>query len=273
MSGKTHLDKPTERRVAVITGAASGIGAALAREADARGFDLALGDVQDIDTSSYRTAISSSLDVSDQAQMDRFATAVYGQFGRCDFLFNNAGIMRPGRSWDQSRDHWDKVIAVNFGGVVNGVRAFTSRMIEAGRPAHIINTASLAGLVAAPGLGAYGVSKHAAVAFSETLSLDLQAAGAPIKVSVICPGAVNTEIMAAAASAVTDDDAAKATADEMHKGTKAVGASPDRVAKTVFDAVEAGQFWIRPLDEPVAGLEQRARQIKSGEAPAFSGWS
>jgi len=263
-----------ERKVAVITGAASGLGAALAHHANTLGYDLALADIAPLDGSQYENAMTSQVDVTQPDQMEEFAQCVYGQFDRCDYLFNNAGIMRPGRSWDQPRSHWDAVMAVNFSGTVNGVRAFAPRMTSSGRAGRIVNTASLSGLIAAPGLGAYGVSKHAVIAFSEILSMELSEAGSGIDVSVICAGAIDTDIMTSAVASLAEGNDAKAQASAMQMalGTKAVGAAPSDIAKTVFEQADQGRFWIRPLNEPVGAVAKRAAQIEAGDPPVFSGW-
>lgn len=266
--------KQTDQPVAVITGAASGIGAALARRADHMGYALALADVQPLDGSLYANAMTSQVDVSQADAVDAFASCVFGEFGRCDYLFNNAGIMRPGRSWDQPKSHWDAVMGVNFSGVVNGVRAFVPRMLSSGLPGRIVNTASLSGLIASPGLGAYGVSKHAVIAFSETLTMDLDAIEAPLSVSVVCAGAIDTNIMSSAVASLKDaaDENAKAMAAQMQMGTKTIGASPDDIAKIVFEQSAEGRFWIRPLNEPVGSVARRAAKIETGDRPVFEGW-
>ena len=265
------------RPVAVITGAAAGIGAALAREAAKRGFDLALADRDPIGPPDGSNALVWQLDVADPEAMDAFAGAVFERFGRVDCLFNNAGLMRPGRSWDQPRKHWDLVMNVNLGGVINGVRAFTQKMIDSGRPCRIVNTASLAGLIASPGFGAYGISKHAVVALSETLSMDLAAAETNVSVSVVCPGGIATDIMKSALHALdgtaeTQADA-RATTASMVDSIAVAGATPDTAAKEIFDSIDAGDFWILPNAMLGDAIEQRAASIASRKAPVFVGWA
>lgn len=264
---------PSLQPVAVITGAASGIGAALATSARARGYALALADLADISGAQTRD-LSVRLDVRDAASVRDFANQVFDRFGRADLVFNNAGIMRPGRLWDQDDTHLNAVMDINLGGVINGVRAFVPRMIASGMPGRIVNTASLAGLIAAPGLAAYCISKHAVVALSETLAIDLQAAGLPIRVSVVCPSAVSTSIMEYAAGALNadSDHAALAVTRAMAEGIRRVGAPPVQAAEAIFTAIERDKFWIRPLDEPTAPVIRRAQSIEAGGAPAFEGW-
>jgi NAD(P)-dependent dehydrogenase (short-subunit alcohol dehydrogenase family) len=182
--------------------------------------------------------------------------------------------MRPGRLWEQAEPHLKAVIDVNLGGVINGVRAFVPPMIASGQAGRVINTASLAGLVAAPGLSAYCISKHAVVALSETLAIDLQMAGHPIEVSVICPSAVATNIMNAAVSALRDtqDDEACTLARQMAEGIQRVGATPTEAGEAIFRAIDAGLFWIRPCEESMKPVIRRAESIETGLAPRFQGW-
>lgn len=267
------LDRSEDQPVAVIIGAASGIGAALAKQALGRGYRLALADAMEIPVE-LDPAISAQLDVRDSSALAAFAGEVFDRLGRVDLLFNNAGIMRPGRLWEQPEEHMRAVMDVNLGGVINGVRAFLPRMIENGLSARVVNTASLAGLVAAPGLSAYCISKHGVVALSETLAIDLQMAGHPISVSVVCPSAVSTNIMASATEALTGagDAGARAVTQQMAEGMKRVGASPEQAADAVFKAIDEDKFWIRPLDEPMAPVIRRAGSIEGGAAPRFTGW-
>lgn len=234
---------------------------------------LALADVSPV-PHALGAALTAQLDVRDASGMEAFAASVFDRFGRVDLVFNNAGIMRPGRLWEQPAEHLGAVMDINLGGVMNGVRAFLPPMIESGRPGRIVNTASLAGLVAAPGLAAYCISKHGVVALSETLAIDLEMAGHPIDVSVVCPGAVSTSIMDTAAEALTgeSDAGARTMTQQMAEGMKKVGALPEEAAEAIFRAIDAGQFWIRPLDEPMAPVIRRAEGIESGRAPSFEAW-
>lgn len=259
--------------VAVIIGAATGIGAALAESAGRRGYSLAVADLQPAGQA-QGVALAHQLDVRDARALDAFAADVFDRFGRVDLLFNNAGIMRPGRLWEQPEPHLNAVIDINLGGVINGVRSFVPRMIASRQPGRIVNTASLAGLIAAPGLSAYCISKHAVVALSETLAIDLRQAGHPIEVSVICPGAVATNIMDAAVAALADtpDEAARGLALQMAEGIRKVGAEPAEAAESIFAAIDAGLFWIRPRNEPIGPVIRRATSIEAGLAPRFQGW-
>lgn len=258
--------------VAVIIGAATGIGAGLVREARRRGHRLAIADQADLADSG--ADIRTRIDVRDAAGLEAFAQVVFERFGRVDLLFNNAGIMRPGRLWEQPRAHLDALLDVNLGGVINGVRAFTPPMLASGLPGRIVNTASLAGLICAPGLAGYCISKHAVVALSEALAIDFAHAGARLAVSVVCPGAVATNLMTAAKAALSasGDGADAAFVARMEAGLAARGADPDRIAAIIFDEIARGTFCIIPTGETPTPLVQRAHDLMEGRTPSFSSW-
>ena len=133
-------------------------------------------------------------DVSVGESVETLAATVMAEFGAVHVLHNNAGVGVGGYLWTHTQRDWEWVLGVNLWGVIHGVRVFVPLMISQGEPAHIVNTASMAGLISVPGLGAYNVSKHGVVTLSETLERDLRIAGAPIGVSVLCPGLVMTNI-------------------------------------------------------------------------------
>ncbi|MDP2016354.1 SDR family NAD(P)-dependent oxidoreductase, partial [Hydrogenophaga sp.] len=190
-------------KTAVLTGAGSGFGLECARIGAKLGMNLVLVDVQQ-DALDKATAeieatgakvLSRRVDVSSNEQMEALAADVEKTFGAPHFVFNNAGVGSGGLIWENSVKDWEWVLGVNLWGVIHGVRVFVPLMIEQGGPAHIVNTASMAGLISVPYLGAYIVSKHGAVTLSETLYRDLQLAGhSDIGVSVLCPGLVMTNI-------------------------------------------------------------------------------
>ena len=188
-------------KVAVITGAGSGFGRELARIGSKLGMNLVLADVQrdalDSTAAEMRAAgtraIAQVVDVAKSEQVQRLADVAFGEFGNVHLLFNNAGVARSGLLWETTEADWQWVMGVNLMGVVNGVRHFVPRMLAAsaqGEPGHIVNTASVAGLLCPPLLGVYNVSKHAVVALTETLYHDLRLAKSSIGVSVLCPGFV-----------------------------------------------------------------------------------
>jgi len=190
-------------KVAVVTGAASGIGRALAGRCAREGMKVVLADIEEralVQASEELRAAGASVlavttDVSDPAELRSLAQCTLDRFGSVHLLFNNAGVTAPGSIWDSTDADWEWVIGVDLWGVVHGVRAFVPIMLEQGSEGHIVNTASGAGLVPRPDMASYSVAKYGIVALSECLHHQLRRLGARIKVSVLCPGAVNTRIM------------------------------------------------------------------------------
>src|SRR6202044_555361 len=193
--------KDLRGKVAVITGGASGIGRAVADRAAAEGMKIVLADIEegplkaaeDELTSNGVEAVGVVTDVADAASVRTLRDRALDRFGAVHLVHNNAGIGLGGPIWEVSEEDWRWILGVNLWGVVHGVATFVPLLIEQGE-GHIVNTASVAGLVAAPFLGPYNATKQAVVAISETLFKDLQAVGAPVGVSVLCPGFVQTRI-------------------------------------------------------------------------------
>lgn len=192
-----------EGKVAVITGAASGIGFALAQRLAAEGMSLALADYNRdaLAAARARLALADSevmtecVDVGDSDAMERFADAVHARFGSVHLLCNNAGILRPGRTWEQTAADWATILNINVIGVVNGLRSFVPAMLAHGEECYVVNTASAAGLVATPHMAAYTASKHAVVAITETLAAEVALLPhARMGVAVLCPGIARTNI-------------------------------------------------------------------------------
>ena len=194
--------KNLDGKVAVVTGGASGIGRAVATRFAEAGMRVVLADIQEdaLDRTASELAaaghqvIGVRTDVSVGESVEALAATVMAEFGAVHVLHNNAGVGVGGYLWTHTQRDWEWVLGVNLWGVIHGVRVFVPLMISQGEPAHIVNTASMAGLISVPGLGAYNVSKHGVVTLSETLERDLRIAGAPIGVSVLCPGLVMTNI-------------------------------------------------------------------------------
>ena len=191
-----------KNKTVVITGAASGIGKGLARRFAEAGAKLVLSDIEtqrlnEVANELGRTSevISVETDVSSIDQVQRLADQTYDAYGDCHVICNNAGVAENNlKTWELSQQDWDWVLGVNLRGVVNGINAFVPRMLESAQPGHVVNTASIGGLVAGLALPAYSVSKHAVVALSECLYNDLARERADIGVSVLCPGWINTDI-------------------------------------------------------------------------------
>jgi NAD(P)-dependent dehydrogenase (short-subunit alcohol dehydrogenase family) len=189
-------------RVAVVTGAASGIGLGIAEAFAAEGMKVMLADVDGTRlgreerrlAASGAEVASSVVDVGDSAQVDALAAAVLARFGGIHVVCNNAGIIRPGRTWELPLADWEEVLRVNLLGVVHGVRSFVPLLLAAGEAGHVVNVASMAAVVPVVGIGPYNVAKHGVLALSEILQAELAAAGAPIGVTVVMPGRVRTRL-------------------------------------------------------------------------------
>lgn len=260
-------------RVAVITGAASGIGRGLAEHAAAQGLRLLLSDVDGVRLEALcvelRAAGAEALayvaDVSDPLQVDQLRDVALAQFGGVDLLFNNAGVMQTGLCWEISAAQWQRMLDVNLKGVINGIRSFVPLLLQQGRPAHVINTASLAGLVSSPLMGPYNVTKQAVVALSETLHYELQMLGSPVSVSVLCPGPVASEIMA---SNQAREGASSQLDSLLDSGIRA-GMAPRELAAQVFAGIAEQRFWLLPHKFFKPALERRMQSILEETNPIF----
>jgi NAD(P)-dependent dehydrogenase (short-subunit alcohol dehydrogenase family) len=249
-------------RVAVITGAASGIGRGLARHAAREGMRVVLADVEAPALDEAVTEAASlgaetlgvRTDVSREADVRALADAAYGRFGAVHLLCNNAGVFQAGITWQRTPADWEWVLGVNLFGILHGIRAFVPRLLEQGGDAHIVNTASMAGLISVAYSGPYVVSKFAAAALTECLAHDLRAQESSIGVSCLVPGLVDTRIADSTRNR-PDEPPSEVTAPDHHfvagvlaEQTSTGGRHPDEVAAIVFDAVRAGQFWIPTTD-------------------------
>lgn len=259
---------------AVITGAASGIGAGLARHGASLGMRLVLADIDedrlaDVVAGLPATAevLAVPTDVTSAAAVEQLAARAYAELGPVRLLFNNAGIETTGPLWALTPERWDQMMQVNVSGVVHGITAFVPRMLADGRPAGIVNTSSVGGLSVGPFQGAYCATKFAVQALTECLHMELAAQGAPITVSVVNPGPVATEIFedAVALEGAPGTDSYRAT---MRALLRDQGISPDEAAAVIFDGVADGRFWIFPHPEMVAdAVTRRADAIRNQEPP------
>jgi NAD(P)-dependent dehydrogenase (short-subunit alcohol dehydrogenase family) len=261
-------------KVAVVTGGASGIGAALGRAFAAQGCAVVLADVEQEALDSCAGAIDGEVlpvvtDVSDAAAVDRLADRAYERFGAVHVVCNNAGVSTFNPVVDQTLDDWRWVLGVNLWGVIHGVRTFLPRFLAQGGPAHIVNTSSLAGLMSGlPSLGAYNVAKVGVVALSETLRIEMAMAGAPVGVSVLCPGTTVTEILESErnrpASLGREDrtPAGEGMRQAVRSGFSGPGArTADDVAGLVVDAVLHDRFWVITSGEMRDGIAARFAEI------------
>ena len=263
-------------RVAVITGGASGIGLAMARAFAARGMRLVLGDVEDSALDAAATELGATADVlgvrtdvSDADSVEALAEAAYAEFGAVHVVCNNAGVVSRGSAWSQSLADWEWVIGVDLWGVIHGVRAFVPRMLAGGEPGHIVNTASIAGLLPFPAIAPYDVAKAGVIALSESLLYDLRAEKAAIGVSVLCPGVVPTKI---GISERNRPGGATSTAPASKIATQVAppptALLPEAIADIVVDAIERDRFWIVTHEPYREWITKRAEGIVASTAPS-----
>ena len=273
-------------KTAVITGAGSGFGLAMARLGAKLGMKLALVDVQkdalDAVCAELQTTgtpvMARRVDVADGGQMQALANDVGAQWGAPHLVFNNAGVAAGGLVWENTEADWDWVLGVNLKGVVHGVRLFTPMMLQAAKAdpswrGHLVNTASMAGLLTPPNMGIYNVSKHAVVALTETLYQDLQLVTTQVSASVLCPYFVPTGISLSQRNRPAHLPPDAMTASQrigQAMSEKAVGSgkvSAEDVAQMVFDAVAADRFYIFSHPKALGNVRLRVDAILNGDNP------
>jgi NAD(P)-dependent dehydrogenase (short-subunit alcohol dehydrogenase family) len=258
--------------VAVITGAASGIGAGLAREAVRRGMSVVLADRDEALLATVagelgEKALAVLTDVTNPQALEALAEAAYARHGQVDMLFNNAGVMSTGLSWEISAESWARSWAVNVEGIVNALRAFVPRLIPANRPARIINTASVGGFMPSPLMAPYSATKFAAVALTEALAGELKMLKTGIEVSLLAPGPVKSQIFREPPT-----EASRDFHGVMTSMLDANGLTPDQFAPLVFDAIDRGDYWIIPQPETFDdGFRARNDRIEKRQQPSFYG--
>ena len=273
-------------KTAVLTGAGSGFGLECARIGARLGMNLVLVDIQqdalDAATreieSTGAQVLSFKLDVSSAEEMTAMANAVLARFGAPHFVFNNAGVGSGGLIWENTVEDWQWVLGVNMMGVVHGVRLFTPMMLEAAKKdaswqGHIVNTASMAGLLNPPNMGVYNVSKHAVVSLTETLFQDLALVTDQIGASVLCPFFVPTGISQSQRNrpaGVQSESFTKSQLIGQAMTGKAVGAgkvSAGDVAQLVFDAIGKNQFYIYSHPKAIKSVQTRFEDIVQARNP------
>ncbi len=277
---------PLSGGVALITGAASGFGLQACRIAASLGMKIVMADVQaDALATSQKeieglgaTVLPFRLDVSKAAEVEALGAATLQRFGAPNFVFNNAGVGAGGLIWEHSAKDWDWVIGVNLMGVAHGIRVFTPMMLDAAKAnpqwrGHIVNTASMAGLLNAPNMGVYNVSKHAVVSMSETLYQDLALVSEQVHAHVLCPFFVPTGIHQSGRNRPADMPAAKPTRSQLiaqamsDKAVSSGKVTAAQVAQFVFDACAANQFYIYSHPKSLASVQVRLEDIMTPRNP------
>ena len=267
-------------KTAVVTGAASGIGRALVLRMLAEDMRVVAADVDDAAIEALAKESSDiaavRCDVTDPASCQGLAEAAWDRFGGVHVLCSNAGVIgRFAPVWDQDPDDWQWLFSVNVLGVANMLRAFVPRLLAQGEPAHIVNTASEAAFTARAFVGVYHASKHAVLAISETLAQELEEEGAPIRVSVLCPGGVNTRVLDAARNRPDDlaperEAVGMAAALRTRYGRQLPGAMvPEQVAATVIDGVRDERFYLFSHPEVAKLASARADAVANDTYPTL----
>ena len=284
--------KSFQGRTAVITGAASGFGLEVSRIAARLGMNVSMADVQPDALQAAADEVralaaplgggvlAERVDVRHSAEVERLREATVAAFGVPHFLFNNAGVGAGGLIWEHSEKDWEWVVGVNLMGVAHGIRLFTPLMLEAaardpGYEGHIVNTASMAGLLNAPNMGVYNVTKHAVVSLSETLYQDLSLVTEQVRASVLCPFFVPTgihrshrnrpdELRDAAGRPTRSQLIAQAMSDKAVTSGKVTAAE---VAQAVFDAMREDRFYIYSHPKALASVQVRLEDVMLGRNP------
>jgi NAD(P)-dependent dehydrogenase (short-subunit alcohol dehydrogenase family) len=265
-------------RVAVVTGAGSGIGAALCRRFSAEGMRVVAADIDGDSVAAVAGALDDTIavrtDVAVRAEVEALADVAYDSFGQVDLLCNNAGVFQGGLSWTRTESDWDWTIGVNVYGIVHAIAAFVPRMVAQGTDGHIVNTASIAAFVSGPFSAPYNVSKAAAFMLSECLAHDLAATDARVGVSVLVPSAIDTGIARTArvrpahlGHDATEDAAATL---EFLAAATAAGIHPDEVAEPVVAAIRSGEFLIPTKPSHRRQLQERYEDLVAKRLPRFT---
>lgn len=272
------MDQLAEK-CAVVTGAGSGIGRALALAFAAAGMRVAALDVERdalVDTERLlrehgAEVLALTVDVTDATAMQECAARLDAEFGGAQVLCNNAGVFAGGLVWERPVADFEWVMGVNFYGMLNGIQAFVPGMIERGEPGHIVNTMSAAGLFPSAFSAPYTAAKFAALALTECLAAELLAVGAPIGVTALCPGAVNTGIGSSGRNRPADTMTAPSPesefVDQMLDDTTERGKPPAEVAAMVVDAIKQGRYLQLTGDGYAQALRVRAEELIAGGLP------
>ena len=269
-------------KVAVITGAASGIGRAIAERCVSEGMKVVLADVEEASLAKAVAELEAlggtvrgvRTDVSRRSDVEHLARQALDAYGQVHLLFNNAGVAAGGAPWEATWNDWEWIIGVNLWGLIHGVKVFTPLMMAQNAECHIVNTSSAAGLVVGNGSAPYAVTKHAVVALSESLYLSLQQRNSMVKVSVLCPGLVHTNIDSGERNRPAElrNEPVEITP-QMQAGLAAFKAaleasmSPLQVADVVFAAIRNEQFYVLPHPEWMEAVQLRTDNLLRMENP------
>jgi NADP-dependent 3-hydroxy acid dehydrogenase YdfG len=269
-------------KVAVITGAASGIGRAIAERSVKEQIKVVLADVEEGALARAEeelkdaggTVMAVRTDVSKRSDVEQLARLAFDAFGQVHLLFNNAGVAAGGSPWEATWNDWEWVMGVNLWGVIHGVKVFTPLMLAQNTECHIINTASSAGLVVGSGSAPYSVTKHAVVALSENLYLSLQQKQSQVKVSVLCPGVVRTNIFNVERNRPEElRNPPAPLSPEMEAGRAAIravleaGMASEHVADQVFEAIRAEKFYLLTDQRWMEAVQLRTDKLLRLENP------
>jgi NAD(P)-dependent dehydrogenase (short-subunit alcohol dehydrogenase family) len=269
-------------KVVVVTGAASGIGRGIARRAAAEGAHLVLADVDEAGLAEIHRELAATgarvrserTDVRRIESVQALAAAALDEFGGVHLVFNNAGVMLGGYAWERTDDDWRWVLDVNLFGVVNGLRTFMPILLAQHEPAHMVNTASVGGLMVGPFLAPYIVSKHAVVALTESVYHELRTLDTPVRISALCPGPIATGITGSERTRPADLGHTRASAsdpelafDQLLRAGIDGGMDPDEVGAIVFEALRANRFWIYTHPVYAETIQARTDSILSGADP------
>jgi NAD(P)-dependent dehydrogenase (short-subunit alcohol dehydrogenase family) len=279
--------KEFKDKVAVVTGAASGIGFALADRFASVGMKVVLADIEAPALERAERELQGKgapvlavpTDVSKAEDVAALANRAYEHFGAVHVLCNNAGVGLGGLSWEHTLSDWEWVLAVNLWGVIHGIHTFVPRMLASGEEGHIVNTASVAGLVSSPYIAAYQVTKHAVVALSESLRLELELSGSRVSASVLCPGFVATRIAdsarnrpeapPASPSGPAAESDPQSLIRDLARRQVAEGLKPMDVAEMVLEAVREDRFYILTHPRYEKLIRRRMDGILGGRIPKF----
>ena len=274
--------KEFKDRVAVVTGGASGLGRAMALRFAREGMKIVLADVQadalkKTETEFERAGIPTlalRTDVSKAKDVEALADKAFKTFGGVHILCNNAGVAPGGTVWEHTEKDWEWTLGVNVWGVIHGIRAFVPRMLEQNVDGHVVNTASVAGLLSLPGMSVYCVSKHSVVTLTECLHHDLAENGARVKASVLCPAYVPTGISDSERNRPASllEHRKKSAEDlkreeQLRHAVQSGRISADQVADLVFEAIKAESFYILPHQKIKPAIEIRMQDILQERNP------